>query len=70
VTGYEYPTGLPWRDQGEYSPGQCEGVIKREGLVGERNRREDRNEPAITVRRPQSTEVSQIPRLHVVVLLV
>jgi hypothetical protein len=44
-------------------------AIKREELVGERNRREGKDARGITVRRQQSIEVSQILRLHVAVFL-
>jgi predicted transcriptional regulator len=40
------------------------GVLKREELVGERNRREGKNERSITIRRQQSTEVPRIPRSY------
>lgn len=45
------------------------GGIRREEPVGERNRREGKNARGITIRRQQSIEVSQIPRLHVAVFL-
>jgi len=44
-------------------------AIKREELVGERNRREGKDARGITIMRRQSTEIPQIPRLHVAVFL-
>ena len=42
-------------------------VIKREELVGERNRREGKDARGITILRQQSTEIPQIPRLNIAV---
>ncbi len=44
------------------------GVIKREELVEERNRREGKD-ARFTIRRQQSTKISQIPGLSIAVFL-
>jgi hypothetical protein len=49
--------------------GKHRRVIKREELVGERNRREGKDARGITVLRQQSTEIPQNPRLTIAVFL-